>query len=540
MSHRMKWVTFTLLFTSLGVLLAACGQKATTTKQKVFKTTINANPDTLDPAQYTLSVSAEVINAEQQGLYTRNAKNKVVAGVAKSYTTNADKTVYTFTLKHTKWSNGKPVTAADFVYAFKRLADPKVGASQAARVDFLKNGQAVRSGNKPLSSLGAKALGTYKLQLTLSEPLTYLKDLLTGTPYVPVNEAFVKKVGKKFGTSSADVLANGPFTVKGFSLKNDNWTYQKNNKFWDKQSVKLNSVSVRVVKDSGTAANLFNTGKVDYAALTSENLSRFTNNKALHQITTPTIGYLSMNFNRSATANVHLRRAIAESFDKGKFAKNVLKDGSTALNGLVPSNLSTNPKTGKDYRKDTGNLITFNPTDAKAEWAKAQQELGKSSLTLTLLTADTEDAKNAGEFLQGQIESHLPGVHITLKSIPVAQRIALERSGDYDIAFGTWAPDFDDPINFLDVYQSTGQLNFSKYNSKAYDADLAEIHGSLASKPEARYQAIQQAETRMIKTDVAIAPVYQVGLSYVQNPKTSGLSIIPFGSTVNYQYIEVK
>ncbi|WP_054720071.1 hypothetical protein [Lacticaseibacillus manihotivorans] len=86
--------------------------------------------------------------------------------------------------------------------------------------------------------------------------------------------------------------------------------------------------------------------------------------------------------------------------------------------------MSTNPKTGKDYRKDTGNLITFNPTDAKAEWAKAQQELGKSSLTLTLLTADTEDAKNAGEFLQGQIESHLPGVHITLKSIPVAQRIA--------------------------------------------------------------------------------------------------------------------
>ncbi|WP_407892626.1 peptide ABC transporter substrate-binding protein [Lacticaseibacillus sp. N501-2] len=540
MSHPMKWATVTVVFASLGVLLAACGQHTTTAKQKVFKSTVNANPDTLDPAQYTLSVSAEVINAEQQGLYTRDANNKVVPGVVKAYTTNANKTVYTYTLKHTKWANGKPVTAADFVYAFERLADPKVGASQAARVDFLQNGQAVRTGAKPLSSLGAKALGTYKLQLTLSEPLTYLKDLLTGTAYMPVNRAFATKAGKKFGTSSAYVLANGPFKVKGFSAKDDTWTYVKNSQFWNKKTVKLDQVSVRVVKDSSTAANLFNTGKIDYAALTSENLSRFTNNKALHQITTPTIGYLSINAKRSATANVHLRRAIAESFDKGKFAKNVLKDGSKALDGLIPSNLSTNPNTGVDYRKDTGNLITFDPADAKVEWAKAQQELGKSTLNLTLLTADTEDAKNAGEFLQGQISSHLPGLHITLKSIPLAQRIALERSGDYDIAFGTWAPDFDDPINFLDIFQSSGQLNFSRYDSKAYDADLAKIHGALAAQPEARYQALQQAETRLIKTDVAIAPVYQVGLSYVQNPKTSHLAIIPFGSTVNYQYIEVK
>lgn len=540
MSNHIKGATGLTVLVSLGLLLAACGQKSAATSTNTFKTTVNANPDTLDPAQYTLSVSAEVINAEQQGLYTRNANNKVVAGVAKSYTTNAAKTIYTFDLKHTKWANGKAVTAADFVYAFQRLADPKVGAGQAARVDFLKNGQAVRTGAKPLSSLGAKALGTYKLQLTLSEPLTYLKDLLTGTPYMPVNEAFAKKAGNKFGTSSKYVLANGPYVIKNFSLKDDHWTYQKNANFWDKQTVKLSSVSVRVVKDTATAANLFNTGKVDYAALTSENLSRFTNNKALHQITTPTIGYLSMNFKRPATANVHLRRALAESFDKAKFAKNVLKDGSTALNGLVPSNLSSNPKTGQDYRQDTGNLITYNPTEAKAEWAKAQQELGQSSLTLTLLTADTEDAKNAGEFLQGQIEAHLPGIHITLKSMPVAQRISLERSGDYDIAFGTWAPDFDDPINFLDVYQSSGQLNFSKYDSPAYDADLAKIHGRLATDAEQRYQALQQAETRLIKTDVAIAPVYQVGLSYVQNPKTSGLAIIPFGSTVNYQYIEVK
>lgn len=540
MSRITKVLTFAGVALSLAAITAACGTKQAKSTQKVFKTTVNANPDTLDPAQYTLSVSSEVINAEQEGLYTRDQHNKVIAGVAKSYTTNAAKTVYTFTLKHTKWANGKPVTAADFAYGFQRLADPKTKAGQAARIDFLKNGQAVRSGQKPVSSLGVKALGKYKLQLTLSEPLTYLKDLLTGTPYFPVNKAFATKAGSKFGTSSKYTLANGPFKVTGFSLKNDNWNYIKNPEYWDKQHVKLDKVSVRVVKDTATGANLFATGKVDYTALTSANLSRFSGKQTLHQITTPTIGYLSMNFNHTATGNVHLRRALAESYDKTKFAKNVLKDGSVALNGLVPKNLSDNPATGKDYRKDTGDLSTFDPTDAKAEWAKAQQALGKKTLTLTLLTADTQDAKNAGEFLQGQIESHLPGLHITLKSIPVAQRIALERSGDYDIAFGTWAPDFDDPINFLDIYQSTGELNFSKYNSKQYDAELAEIHGKLATNADARYKALQQAETRLIKTDVAIAPVYQVGLSYVQNTKTSGLAIVPFGSTVNYKYIEVK
>lgn len=530
-----------LILGAVVVLLAAMTPfSSVAAKSKVFHSTSNAPIESLDSTKYSLAVSTEAIKAYSEGLYTYDQNNKVTPGMVKGQPkVNRAKTVYTFTLRNAKWSNGTAVTADDFVYAWQRLADPKTASSNAYQIDFIKNGAAVRLGKKSLSELGVKALSKRTLQVTLAQPIPFLKQVLTGAPFVPINRKYAEAQGSKYGTTAKRVLANGPFIVKGWTGTNDKWQYVRNTKYWDAKHVKLTKATVQVVKESATAANLFDNKQIDYAVLGDDNLQRYTGKKVLHKETTPTIGYISINNKRTVTQNRHLRLALAQAFNKKSLAKNVLKDGSVPLNGLIPTNFAKST-TNKDYRKATGQLLPYSPTKAKTNWQLAQKELNKKKVTLELLVADTPQAKNVGEFLQGQIEKHLSGVTITIKSVPVAQRIQAEKAGNYDLAFGTWAPDYADPIDFLALYQSSSQLNFSKYTNTSYDQKLTDITEKLATKPTARWQKMQQAEKQLIQQDAALAPVYQAGVSYLQNSSVHGLQLSPFGSIVNYKYITVK
>lgn len=522
------------------LLTTATPISSVTAKTTVFHSTSNASIESLDSTKYSLAVSTEAIKAYSEGLYTYDQNNQVTQGMVKGQPkVNQAKTVYTFTLRNAKWSNGAAVTADDFVYAWQRLADPKTASTNAFRIDFIKNGEAVRLGKKSVSDLGIKAIDAHTLQVTLAQPIPFLKQYLTGAPFVPINRKYAEAQGDKYGTSAKHVLANGPFIVKGWTGTNDKWSYVRNSKYWDAKHVKLSKATVQVVKESATAANLFDNKQIDYAVLGDNNLQRYTGKKVLHKDATPTIGYISVNNKHRTTQNRHLRLALAQAFNKNSLTKNVLKDGSVALNGLVPTNFAQSP-TGKDYRKSTGQLLTYSPAKAKTNWKTAQQELDKKKVTLELLVADTPQAKNIGEFLQGQIEKNLSGVTITIKSVPVAQRIQAERDGNYDLAFGTWAPDYADPIDFLALYQSSSQINFSKYENANYDKKLTTITATLATQPTERWQKMQQAEKQLIQQDAALAPVYQAGVSYLQRSSIHGLQLSKFGSIVDYKYVTIK
>ncbi|MFC6171237.1 peptide ABC transporter substrate-binding protein [Loigolactobacillus jiayinensis] len=509
-------------------------------KSEVFHSTSNAPIESLDSTKYSLAVSTEAIKAYSEGLYTYDQNNKVTPGMVKGQPqVNQAKTVYTFTLRNAKWSNGTAVTADDFVYAWQRLANPKTASTNAFRIDFIKNGEAVRLGKKPVTDLGVKAVNDHTLQVTLAQPIPFLKQYLTGAPFMPINRKYAEAQGAKYGTSAKHVLANGPFIVKGWTGTNDTWEYVRNPTYWDAKSVKLSKATVQVVKESATAANLFDSKQIDYAVLGDNNLQRYTGKQVLHKETTPTMGYVSINNKRSVTKNRHLRLALAQAFNKNSLTKNILKDGSVALNGLIPTSFAQS-SAGKDYRKSTGQLLPYSPAKAKVNWKLAEKELNKKKVTLELLVADTPQAKTVGEFLQSQIEKHLPGVTITLKSVPVAQRIQAERDGKYDLAFGTWAPDYADPIDFLALYQSSSQINFSKYDNTSYDKKLTAITETLATEPTARWQKMQQAEKQLIQQDAALAPVYQAGVSYLQRSSIHGLQLSKFGSIVDYKYVTVK
>ncbi|MFT8727901.1 MAG: peptide ABC transporter substrate-binding protein [Liquorilactobacillus ghanensis] len=521
------------------LILAACGKSNSANGSKqVLTAATNAEMATLNSTKYSDTTSLEALENSFEGLYRFNAKNKPVLAGASSVAVSKDQKTYTFELrKNAKWSNGDSVTAENYVYAWRKMVDPAAASPNSQQFQPIKNGTQIAAGKLPAKDLGIKALGKYKLQVTLEAPISYFSELLTGAPFYPQDQKVVKKYGSSYGTSSAKAVYNGPFVVKNWTGTDLKWNYVKNNHYWDKKAVKLQKVNVQVVKDAATAGNLYKTNKLDYAMLTTDYIKQYEHTSGYHSKPIPLIGYMSFNVHRKTTGNIHFRKAIAMAFNKKSLVNNVLHVGSP-LNGIVPKNFAYNSKTGDDYRQEAGNMLTYNLKDARKEWAEAKKELGKDKITIQLLTSDTTDSKQIGEYLQSQLETNLPGLSVNLRSIPLKSRLAATSAYDYDMVYGTWQPDFADPVNFI---SDGGQYHLDDdYNNSNFRNLLNEAATTYATNPTKRWSVLIQAEKQLIQKDAFTAPVYQGGMSYLLKKKVKGLQISPYGTVLFYRNASIK
>ena len=493
---------------------------------------------TLDSALYNDVPSSDMIGQVFEGLYRVKNGTEVEFGQAESVKVSDDGLTYTFTLRDgLKWSDGSPVTAADFEYSYQRLADPKSGASVQS-VDVFKNAAAVRKGEKEVSELGVKALDDKTLEVTLEYPAPYLPKLLSGSRYMPVSKAVHSAKGDKYGTSADNVVTNGPFTIQDWNGTNLEWKLVKNDNYWDAANVYLKDVQVKVIKENSTGADLFDAGQLDYTTLTDQFVQEYTGADDFHTASKATIGYLSFNTQREATANADLRRAIAQAFDKQVYADSVIQDGSKVLNNQVPKDFDVN-EAGEDYQTAAGPMLEYNLEAAQADWAKAKAALGKDTIELQLLTSDVGLSKRTAEFLQAQLETNLPGLKLTISSVPLKNRLEFQRQSDFDIFYGTWAPDYQDALNFIEQYKTGGGINFAKYSNAEYDKLVEQARNEYANDPAKRRQALIQAETIGIKQDAVAAPIYQSATSYLLKARVKNFEVMPFGRTINLRPVYV-
>lgn len=493
---------------------------------------------TLDSALYNDVPSSDMIGQVFEGLYRVKNGTEVEFGQAESVKVSDDGLTYTFTLRDgLKWSDGSPVTAADFEYSYQRLVDPKSGASVQS-VDVFKNAAAVRKGEKEISELGVKALDDKTLEVTLEYPAPYLPKLLSGSRYMPVSKAVHSAKGEKYGTSADNVVTNGPFTIQDWNGTNLEWKLVKNDNYWDAANVYLKDVQVQVIKENSTGADLFDAGQLDYTTLTDQFVQEYTGADDFHTASKATIGYLSFNTQREATANADLRRAIAQAFDKQVYADSVIQDGSQVLNNQVPKDFDVN-EAGVDYQTAAGPMLEYNLEAAQADWAKAKAALGKDTIELQLLTSDVGLSKRTAEFLQAQLEANLPGLKLTISSVPLKNRLEFQRQSDFDIFYGTWAPDYQDALNFIEQYKTGGGINFAKYSNAEYDKLVEQARNEYANDPAKRRQALIQAETIGIKQDAVAAPIYQSATSYLLKARVKNFEVMPFGRTINLRPVYV-
>ncbi|MBO1199346.1 peptide ABC transporter substrate-binding protein [Staphylococcus simiae] len=523
---KIKIITILL---TLSLLLTACGGASGKSlyddSGQTYRVATPADMNTLDTALATDNVSFTIYNQVFEGLYTLDKDDKAIPGVAKEAPkkTNGDKTWTIKLRKDAKWSNGDPVTAHDFVYAWQKAVDPSTASEYAYIMYDIKNAQDInlnKKGKKP-KDLGVKALDDYTLRIELTKPIPYFQEMLAFGTFMPQNEKVVKKYGKSYGTSAEKVVFNGPFKLDEWKVE-DKIKLVKNNDYWDKKKVRLDKVNYKILKDQQAGASLYDTGSIDSAGITAEQVQKYKDSPAIFKRLLSSTFFLKLNEKEQPEfKNKDMRLAVAKSINKKAYVDKVLDTGAKPFDGFTARGVADTPD-GKDFASTIDSPLKFNVKDARKHLAKAKKELGKNKFTFTLNTEDTPDSKISAEFIKSQIENNLPGVTVKIKQLPFKQRVEAELSMNYSMSLSGWGPDYPDPLTFLDTMRKGGSQNGTGWGNKEYDQLLDDANGKLLRKPEERFDAMRKAEYILLD-DAAVAPIYQKGTTSLKNPQVKNI-----------------
>ncbi|OFP81155.1 peptide ABC transporter substrate-binding protein [Lactobacillus sp. HMSC056D05] len=511
------------------VLLVACGSKSsssTETFNRMEKDVIS----TMDNAHITDVISGQAAVDTGDGLYRYKGKKLQPAVATKVVKPTNKGLTYTFNLRKTKWSNGDPVTAKDFVFAWRRATDPKTKSEYAYLFSGIKNADDITAGKKAPSTLGVKAEGNYKLVVTMERPIPYFSTMMVNPVFFPLNQKTVEKYGKKFGTQSKYLVFNGPFKLTNWNGTGNSWDEVKNKSYWNAKQVKLDKIHVQVVKDANTAANLFATKKLDDAVLTGEIAKQHAKDKDYVGDKQGRTSYLDMNEEKVPDfKNLKLRQAVAMAINRKEFANKVIGDGSFGISTLTPENSGSNPKTGEDFAKEAAKesetVQSYKLKEAKKLWAEGLKEVGKSGEQVTLTTDDTDVAKKSAEYIQSALEQ-LPGMKVSISSVPFKTRIQRSLDGTAQFILSGWQGDFPDPISFLDLYTTGNTYNFSHWSNKQYDELIKASETTDANNETKRYNDLLKAQ-ELLSKEAPVATLYQTVQGHLRNPKLKGVTFSP-------------
>ena len=525
---------------ALGSVLAACstggdsdGGSSSSNGEKILRLTDSSDITTADPALATDAVAFNLIANTMEGLYRLDKDGNAVPALAEGEPeVNEDETVYTFKLRDAEWSNGEPVTANDFVYAWQRAVDPATGSQYAYIMNTVKNAEAINTGDTPKEELGVKAIDEKTLEVTLERPDPSFLSLTSFGTFTPINEAFATEKGKDFTTGPENLLYNGPFTWTKWD-REQGYVLTKNESYWDAENVALDSVDVKVVKETSTVVNLYEAGDVDYAGLASEQVAAFQEDEDYNTGLRSSVGYFKFNHEDELFSDVNARKAIARAVDPSGIIDQLLNNGSVATTSFIPKDF-IKYEDGTDYTEGVEYFKT-NTEEAASLW---EEVTGGEATTIELLSFDSEVSKQISEYMKGQIESNLPNVTVEIAQQPFNNKLEREAKGDYQMSFALWGPDYQDPLTNLGIFTSDNGQNDINYSSAEYDKLIEKA--SAETNIDARYDLFKEAEALLIEQNQAIMPIYQAGVAYLIRPNIENFNRQLFGADYQYKYVDIK
>ena len=463
-----------------------------------------------------------------EGLYRYDKEGHLVLAGAKSEKTEDGGRVHVYRLrKDAKWSNGDPVVAQDYVYAWKKLLSLKESASNWTNLLILKNAEEIRDGQKDMESLGVQALDDHTLRVELRANSPYYKEIFASTAMFPQNHAVAEKYGDEYGKTSASTVFNGPFSVVGLEQGSKKWELVKNKNYWGKKDVKLERIKYVVERDQPSAQKDFFKGKCDYVRIGCSYDEKLASKKGFHKRLIPEVSMICFNQKRQVTGNVHFRRAVTYAIDRKKIAASKTFHAKD-LYGIVPANYSYSPENDVDYREDAGNIVGLDKKKAQNEWKQAQKETGRNQVTLTLMfTENSRYSDDIARKIKEDLETTLPGLQIKIKMVELNEKLERAFDHDYDMFYQSWQPSYVDPLAFI-VNGGMEHLR-EDYHNPEYRNNLekAAACGGDFSK---RRGFIIAAEKDLVGKDAFVAPLFQQENGYLLNPNLQCVGFVPYGS----------
>lgn len=490
--------------------------------------------ESLDPQQATDGTSFEVIADYTDGLMQMDADGQAVPAIAESYDLSDDGLTYTFHLRSdAKWSNGTPVTAADFVFAWQRAVDPAVASEYAymlSDIGQVKNAAEIIAGEKDKSELGVTAVDDVTLQVELNVPVSYFLSLMYFPTFYPVNEEFFNSCGDTFATSPETTLSNGAFVLDSYEPAATAFHLTKNADYYDAAKVQLSGLSYQVIQDSQQALMSYQTGALDTTLVNGEQVDQVKDDPEFMTVGAGYLWYVSPNMSAvPELANLNVRLAMTMAIDRDAITADVLKDGSAATYTAVPPEFAAGPD-GSDFSGDQSkfsDVCRFDAAAAADYWAKGLEELGITELSLDMVV-DADDApQKVAQVLKEQWETTLPGLTVNLVVEPKKQRVQDMQEGNFQLGLTRWGPDYADPMTYLGMWTTDNSNNYGLWSNADYDAIIAECTtGDLCTDAEGRWARLYDAE-QIVMDEAVIYPLYTQCNAEMLSSKVTGVDYHP-------------
>ncbi|HEX4296737.1 MAG TPA: peptide ABC transporter substrate-binding protein [Devosia sp.] len=505
--------------------------------------------DNLDP-RVLLTTAHQAVQMAIFDSLVRSKGPDIVPAAAEKWEISADGKTYTFHLRDEKWSDGKAVTAQDFVDAFVRMFT----TSPASGIyDAIQNGAAVRGKTADASTLGVKAVDDKTLVITLTSPTPYFLGLLTSAYSAPSRQDLIDKEGEKYGTTADSMAYNGPFMLTEWENQ-DKLVLKKNPNYWDAKDINLDEVDFLVIPDQNTQRNLYDNGQLDVYAPATETeakdyeakgqLLRY-NKGGLRDITLNHLGQGDAT-KAKLFSDPNFMKWISNSIDRQGFVDKVLEGNGIAATVQTPAATSVYPGTtwGQVDMANVGKYhpLTADPAQADAYKAKVLADMGVTSVdqlpAFKMLTS--EDPSNP-KLMTPYVLSVLTqmGLKVTLDQETGNQywNTLLYPARAYDIAIAGWGPDYDDPFTYMQYWQTSSTDMGTTFNNADYDKMLQDANNETDLKKRA--DMLVKAEALFSDIGTSIPLLHYKGEAAIQ-PYVKGITTSSFGVSINYVYADIQ
>lgn len=483
-------------------------------------------PTSLNTLLATYAYDFTPINAMIECLYRDDENDVPQPAGAETVDISDDKLVYTFHLREdATWSNGDPVVATDYEFAWQQALNPEVASDYAYMLYFIHNAEPYFNGEVEWSEVGVKVIDEYTLEVTLDNPLPYATDLFAFPTLAPINQKFYEEVGAdKYATDAEYFCCNGMYELTEWS-HNSQIVFQKREDYWNADAVGPDEIVYKIITDSQAGLNSYLSREIDYTDLDSGEVVQQAEAAGFEVGVKPARSsyYLIVNTEDEFMSNQNLRLALAYSIDKQALVDTVYQNDNQPMTSFTPPAIygaagADGPTFQEALLEERGEMYPASGDLEKAQeyLQAALEELGCTvdELNLSIDCADDSLRRNCATFLQEQWRQNLGIENIAVNSMQTKQVSANRQSGDYCMSLGGWSPDYNDAINFLDLWVTDGGNNDSFWGNEEYDNLIAQA--TAEADVEVRQQYLFDAE-EILAAEMPIIPLYWQCQNYSYN-----------------------
>ncbi|APC49733.1 oligopeptide ABC transporter substrate-binding protein [Virgibacillus halodenitrificans] len=541
-----KWLVVLMAILTV-LMLAACtanedageekpkedGNDAEATEEKsddgkVLYMNNGSEPTSLNPPVGFDSVSWNVLNNLMEGLTRLGEDDQPQEAIAESWDISEDQKTYTFHIReNANWSNGDPVTAEDFVYAWKQLLNPETASPAAFLGYFIEGGEAYNNGEGSADDVGVKAVDEKTFEVTLNAPTGFFLHVISNPAFFPVN-AKVAEENSEWYAEADSFVSNGPFKLESWAHDSE-MMMVKNDQYWDAETVKLDKVHWAMVNETNTEYQMFESGDLDMTSIPSDMADQLIDGDNVVIEDQAGLYFYRFNVNEEPFQNEKIRKAFALAINQQDIVDFVTKNKEEPATGFVSPGFKD--PSGKDFREVNGDLVKFDPEKAKKLLEEGMKEEGYDELPEVVLSYNTsEDHKAIAETMQSMYKDNL-GVEVSLENTEWNVFLEDQKGLKHQLSRSSFLFDYGDPVNFLESFITDSTMNRTGWSNKEYDELIANAKSE--TDEAKRWEYMEKAE-KLLAEKMPIFPIHYYNQVFIYSEDVSGIVRHPVG------YVELK